>query len=67
MKDDVIYQLTMEDVNYVLEQNHTEDEIKYIRDKYSEEEIVDIIRHKIELDWVEAIDAVIRVRLLEKI
>lgn len=67
MKDDVIYQLTMEDVNYVLEQNHTEDEIKYIRDKYSEEEIVDIIRHKIELDWIEAIDAVIRVRLLEKI
>ena len=67
MKDDVIYQLIMEDVNYVLEQNHTEDEIKYIRDKYSEEEIVDIIRHKIELDWIEAIDAVIRVRLLEKI
>lgn len=67
MKDDVIYQLTMEDVNYVLEQNHTEDEIKYIRDKYSEEEIVDIIRHKIELDWIEAIDAVIRTRLLEKV
>ena len=31
MKDDVIYQLTMEDVNYVLEQNHTEDEKQILR------------------------------------
>lgn len=67
MEDKIVYKIYMSDVNYVLEENFTEDEIKYIRNKYSEEEIVDIMMRKLELDWIEAIDAVIRVRLLEKI
>lgn len=67
MEDKIVYKIYMSDVNYVLEENFTEDEIKYIRNKYSEEEIVGIMMRKLELDWIEAIDAVIRVRLLEKI
>lgn len=66
MEDKIIYKICMSDVDYVLEENFTEDEVNYIRDKYSEEEIADIMIRKLDVDWIEAIDAIIRARLLNR-
>lgn len=64
--DDKIFILTMEDYEETLKQYHSEEEIEYINNKFTKEQIKEIVSNKICIEWDDYIDAVINTILLDK-
>lgn len=62
-EEGVIYKLTMDDVDMVIDNSLDDEEQEKIK-KISYETLLDVMRRKIEIDYVDTIEAVLRSRLL---
>lgn len=64
-EEGVVYKLTMEDVDYVIDE-YFEDEKEEIRNNYTDAQIQQIMISNLEIEWTEYVSAVINCRLLDR-